>query len=105
MVRDVYDLSNNVEAKINSAALVLKGIDRLICDGASPGISADDLMELLEIVQQLVETTATYVQEASDATAHITYRFSGAHQRKEGAIDPCGPTPVGPLGGRLPLHP
>jgi len=78
---DTYEMLNRAEFAIHKAALVLKGIDRLILDGVGPDNSTADLKELLEIVGQLVDATATYVQEAYNEADNVSVALSGAHQR------------------------
>ncbi len=79
IVLDTYALSTNVEAKIHSAGLVLKAIDLLILDNVGPETPIEDLKGLLKIVGQLVNATATYVQEAYDEAGNVSAILSRAH--------------------------
>lgn len=80
IVRDAYTMSEDVGTKIHNAALILKGVERLIEDGIT-NQSPEKTKELLEILWQLVEVTATYIEEANDVAGQIAFALSGAHQR------------------------
>jgi hypothetical protein len=88
--RGVYEASQALSGKLHSAALVLKGLDRLIMDGLEQALvdqpTMDDQQrqsiarqfELTEIVWQLLEVTSAYVKEAQDVANEITAAV--AHQ-------------------------
>lgn len=78
-VQDAYETAEQVALKIHSADRVLKAIDMLIVDNVTPETTLGQLKDLLEIVAQLVDATATYVREAYDAAGEVSFALSGAH--------------------------
>ncbi len=84
-MRTAYSMSEETGEKLHNASLMLKGMERLLFAGMEDR-RLEQMIEVLEIVHQLAEVTATYVKEAIDVAGEISFVLSGApggaaHQR------------------------